>query len=253
MQTPLEAITKVNIEIINRKLDLLRGYISEKRNTYFINKAQQNPLVSFEFHLQMECASIDRIIKNAKEFEKCNYLPEIEKGKHRLLCKVLNQMLFDYENELISLGTKKDIYFEFEAGFDFDDNLNNKPIKQLLPNYLKIEKEFEEFIKIDKVQEKEKYLFEGQSEESNRLFNYLVKKYRPNDKTRVKFINILYYMKNSKDMGKHKLKVTQKKYTPIIKKEFGIEIKKHEKSDFYLDDEEPILKQLKTDFLKDQH
>jgi hypothetical protein len=238
----------------NDKIQSLRSFLNDTNLMYDYQKTNLNS-DEFKSYLKSTCVIIEEKLTSTIDYYQHTKSGELEFKKAKEKYKDLFILLKNYKLELISLGITESEYLAFkkdtETAFDFD--IDTKKKSEPLPNYLEIKKEFEEFIKIDKVQEKEKYLFKGQSEESNRLFNYLVKKYRPSDKTRVKFINILYYMKNSKDMGKHKLKVTQEKYTPIIKKEFGFEIKKYEKSDFYLDDEEPILKQLKTDFLKDQH
>jgi hypothetical protein len=145
--------TSFDIQITANRLNTLRNYVATK--PIELNRKKQEAIVdSLIFHLQKECTDIDRIIKNAKEYEKCYYLTEIEKGHHRRLCKALNQILFDFENELIALGTKRNINWESEIGFDFELEFPDQPINQLLENHLEIAKEFEEFIKIEKHSQK---------------------------------------------------------------------------------------------------
>lgn len=237
----------------NDKIQSLRSFLNDTDLMYNYQKTNLNS-DEFKSHLKSTCVIIEEKLTSTIDYYQHIKSGEIEFKKAKEKYKDLFILLRNYKLELTSLGITESDYLAFkkdiETAFDFD--IDTKKKSEPLPNYLEIKKEFEEFIKIGNVEIKEKQIFTGQREEANKLFNYLVQKYRKNDNTRVKFINILHYMKNSKDLEIHKLKVKQDEYTRIIKKEFDLEIKKYEKSTYYLEEEEPILKQLKTDFIKDQ-
>lgn len=96
---------------------------------------------------------------------------------------------------------------------------------------------------------KNNYLGLPTTENGEKLFEYLIENYRPTEKTPVKFVNILHYLKNDADKKLYIFKVKQKPdYVNLIKSKIGIEIKKFAKSPKYDTIDKPILNQCEYDF-----
>jgi hypothetical protein len=100
----------------------------------------------------------------------------------------------------------------------------------------------------DKLTSVGSYLGQPTNDLANNLFDFLIIYYRPDEKTSVKYINILYYLKNSSNKELYIFKVKQKDYKNMIKEKTGIEIKKFQKSELYLALERPILNSLEFTF-----
>jgi hypothetical protein len=92
------------------------------------------------------------------------------------------------------------------------------------------------------------YLGQSSNEKANELFDYLIQYYRPEEKTSVKFINILHYLKNDANKQLYIFNLKQPEFKEIIKTKFKIEIKKFAKSERYHDDEKSILNTLESSF-----
>jgi hypothetical protein len=79
------------------------------------------------------------------------------------------------------------------------------------------------------------------------LFNYLIGNYE--NKFKIKYINIWYFMRSEIDKNKYKFTITQECYTKYILEKFSVKISKFEKADYkYEDTEKPTLIQLEKDF-----
>jgi len=92
-------------------------------------------------------------------------------------------------------------------------------------------------------------LIHGTNKNGTVFFEYLIENYRQNEPSKVKFVNILHFLKNDADKKYFTFKVLQKNYNEIISK-YDIEILKFAKSELYVEDERPILRSLETAFLK---
>jgi len=138
--------------IITNRLTNLRRQIDELKEEFEINKQNKNS-VDYITYLQMNSSIIDTQIRREIEFIKRydNCFSEIDKGIHRRRCKQLNQILFDFENELITLGSVRNILWEEENGFDFEIKSESPLSTNYLENHLEIVKEFKEFIEIAKI------------------------------------------------------------------------------------------------------
>jgi hypothetical protein len=94
------------------------------------------------------------------------------------------------------------------------------------------------------------YLGYPTNENANKLFDYLNEYYRPNENTKVKYVNILQYLKKDANKDFYIFKIKQADFKDMIKLRFGIEIKKFEISEQYNEVEKPILNSLETSFRK---
>lgn len=137
--------------IITNRLTNLRRQIDELKEEFKINKQNKNS-VDYITYLQMSSSIVDTQIRREIDFIKKydNCFSEIDKGIHRRRCKQLNQILFDFENELISLGSVRNVLWDEENGFDFEINSETPVSKNYLENHLEIVREFREFIEITK-------------------------------------------------------------------------------------------------------
>lgn len=97
---------------------------------------------------------------------------------------------------------------------------------------------------------REKYLGEPTNDNANAFFDFLIEYYRPEDKTQIKYVNILYYLKNDADKIHFIFKVKQDKFRTLVQSKTGIEISKFEKSAKYIKEEKPIFHTLENTFLK---
>jgi hypothetical protein len=92
------------------------------------------------------------------------------------------------------------------------------------------------------------YLGQPTNEKANELFDFLIQYYRPDEKTSVKFVNILHYLKNDANKDLYIFNIKQPEFKEIIQTKFKIEIKKFAKSERYHDDEKSILNTLEGSF-----
>ncbi len=94
------------------------------------------------------------------------------------------------------------------------------------------------------------YLGQPANDEAIKFFEFLCENYRPEDSTKVKYVNILYFLKNNA-LKKHFIfKLKQDDYKKMVKKNTGIIINKFEKSATYEETEKPIFHSLENTFLK---
>ncbi|MFT5242968.1 MAG: hypothetical protein ACJA1H_001584 [Glaciecola sp.] len=92
------------------------------------------------------------------------------------------------------------------------------------------------------------YLGQPTNDLANNLFDFLILYYRPDQKTKVKYINILHYLKNDSNKELYVFNVKQVDYIKMIKEKTGIQIKKFQKSERYLAIEKPVLNALEVTF-----
>ena len=159
----------------------------------------------------------------------------------------------------IKLISKRDFFIDIDKSplnIEFDGVLkvlenciNYNEIQ--ISNDLKKDKEREpQQSEIIKPKDKEyRYLGQPTNEQANLFFEFLCENYRPDQKTQVKYVNILYYLKNDADKKHFIYKVKQKDYPKLIEKT-GVKISKFEKSANYDDVEKPIFHSLENTFLK---
>ncbi len=95
-----------------------------------------------------------------------------------------------------------------------------------------------------------KELTKPTNEIADRLFEFIIQYYRENEKSKVKYVNIFYYLTNEINKELYTFKLTQKKYSEIVCNQYGIVIKKFQKSDRYFEDEKPILNKIERAFCK---
>ena len=96
----------------------------------------------------------------------------------------------------------------------------------------------------------EKYLEQPTNKKANEFFDFLIEYYRPEDKTQIKYVNILHYLKNDADKKHFIFKVKQADYKVLVEKKTGIKISKFDKSVKYPEEEKPIFHTLENTFLK---
>jgi hypothetical protein len=96
---------------------------------------------------------------------------------------------------------------------------------------------------------KEIYLGQPTNDNANDFFDFLSEFYRPEDKTQIKYVNILHYLKNDADKKHFIFKIKQKDYKLLIEK-VGIKISKFDKSANYNEVEKPIFYALENTFLR---
>ncbi len=94
------------------------------------------------------------------------------------------------------------------------------------------------------------YLGQASNENANSLFRFLIEYYRPEEKTSVKFVNILHFLKNDANKDLFIFKIKQMDFKKMILERAGIEIKKFAKSERYNEEEKPILNSLELTFRK---
>lgn len=134
--------------MLNKKIKDLRAFLSETLQRYDYEKLNLNDN-EFADSLKITCYFIEEKIISTIEYYQYNQAPitEIENAKGK--CKDLTDLLNKYKNELIELGIYPNEYLSFKKdlndAFDFELSINTK---ELLPNYLEIENQFLDVIKI---------------------------------------------------------------------------------------------------------
>ncbi|WP_152556914.1 hypothetical protein [Flavobacterium sp. 83] len=145
----------------------------------------------------------------------------------------------------------------FESGFEggefykaWEIILNNPSVFE--PIFLKnsnTEKENEAKV-INDTSIKEEYLGQPTNDNANDFFDFLIEYYRPEDKTQIKYVNILHYLKNDADKKHFIFKVKQDEFRTLVKVKTGIKISKFDKSAKYIEEEKPIFHKLENTFFK---
>lgn len=141
-----------------KKIVDLRNFITQTLYDYEYEKINSSDN-EFADRLKLICYFIDEKIKTTIEYYQYNKasITEIEKAKDK--CKDLSILLNKYKTELTKLGINPNEQLSFKKevndAFELTGGYEEKP-KELLPNYLEIKKEFEDFIKIEAPESKDK-------------------------------------------------------------------------------------------------
>jgi len=119
---------------------------------FFYKSKKESKKSDYINFLQCEIPNIETTLNKTLTHLKITHIKDDAMQRFFRYSKRLNYLLFEFENELKRLNTSRNI--EFENAFDFDlDNNFTLDRNQLLPNYLDIEKEFRDFIKIEAPQQ----------------------------------------------------------------------------------------------------
>jgi hypothetical protein len=97
---------------------------------------------------------------------------------------------------------------------------------------------------------KENYLGQPANETAIKFFEFLSEYYRPDDVTKVKYVNILHFLKYDADRKYFIFRLKQEEYKKMVEKRLGILLTKFEKSETYQETEKPIFYSLENTFLK---
>lgn len=179
--------------------------------------------------------------------------------------KILKKWLEDLNNNF-QFGNGEGIIFE---GFDYNPYCNRlfllsldekkeifeteiKLIESKLQSKTTIKIESEDFNLSRTSTIDNNYLGQPTNQKANEFFDFLIDYYRQEEITQVKFVNILFYLKNDADKSHFIFKVKQNEYLKIIKEKIGITISKFEKSAKYEEEEKPIFHKLENTFLRNK-
>jgi len=147
--------------IFSDKLSRVIAYV-EDLTVLFKSKKESDTDTYISF-LQLQIPNIEEELQNILDYLKTTLLKERVKQRFFKYSKQLNKLLFEFENELIRLNATRNNELENAFNFELDNNYtiaNN----ELLPNYLEIEKDFRNFIKVGESQLEEKK--KGKSEQN---------------------------------------------------------------------------------------
>lgn len=96
----------------------------------------------------------------------------------------------------------------------------------------------------------EDYLGQPANENAVKFFEFLCENYRPDNVTKVKYVNILHFLKYDADKKQFIFNLKQEEYKEMVEKKLGIVLTKFEKSASYQETEKPIFYSLENTFLK---
>ena len=94
------------------------------------------------------------------------------------------------------------------------------------------------------------YLGQPANDEAMNFFKFLCENYRSEDTTKVKFVNILHFLKYDADKKHFIFNLKQDDYKKMVEKNTGIIINKFEKSAAYQETEKPIFHSLENTFMR---
>lgn len=138
--------------IHNNKIDSLRGFLSITKQMYDYQKINSSESDFLDW-LKFKCFEIEVEITTTIDYYQHNpaSIKTIEKAKDK--CKDFSILLHKYKLELFNGGFNESEYLAYkkERKDAFDFELTNET-KIPLDNYLEIKKEFEDFIKIENLQ-----------------------------------------------------------------------------------------------------
>jgi hypothetical protein len=239
----------------NKNLDNLHQIFCKRHTEYTINAIQG----IFENEIKIE---FDKIKSselptnyNYNKFIKSIALIEVENEISRLISNNARLLMLFYQ-----LNDFEDFEIKLHRNLSLEDYPNyQKLLLKLHPedyvNSIWYENlEVLDYRKNDLKEEttsENMYLGQASNENANKLFSFLMEYYRPEEKTSVKFVNILHFLKNDTDKDLFIFKVKQIDFKKMILEKAGIEIKKFAKSERYNEDEKPILNTLEHTFRKE--
>jgi hypothetical protein len=239
---------KKNIVYNNENLKALKQIFCKRHSIYFIDEVQE----IFENQIKIE---FDKI--NASELPtNYTYLKFIKEIALIEAAKEISRLLSN-NLQLLKMFYELNEFDEFEIREQGNLSLEDYPIfkklhQELYPDYYIYHLEKEEEGLSNASAEENNYLGQPTNDKASELFEYLVQYYRPDDKSSIKFINILHYLKNDANKDLYIFKVKQLEFKKIIRAKIGIEIKKFAKSERYIEVEKPILNSLERGFQKNK-
>lgn len=213
----------------NSIIDLEKEFIIERKKltenkTYFFGCSFEIYKLSYETRLQ----SYLKKYYDATEHDFVEY--ELSLNFDAFFYLRVNRYDLDQKLERCFLETleSEQIFFSLKARYKFlTDKLNNIVTPGLFQS---------------------DYLGYPTNESANKLFDYLINYYRPNEKTSVKYVNILEYLKKDANKDLYIFNIKQLDFKDIVKSKVGIDIKKFAISERYNDVEKPILNSLEASF-----
>lgn len=257
----------INNDIFKQTSHLIE--LSEIKFEQFAKDNNIEQLTKLYFEVELHLVKI-------LDFVKINQITESQFLKLEFNFKKLAEYKIKYSKE-ISFDIYKDVK---EVHFFYDDVQDDLSIKKEIVEiknenaeiYQKLSKYFgninnaiesnqkEKLKKVEleiKILEDEnlklnefKHLSKPINEEADKLFKFLVQYYKQSKNSKVKFVNILYYLTNDIDKEYYTFNLKQEEYSKIIKEEYEIEIKKFQKSERYFETERPILNRIERAFRK---
>jgi hypothetical protein len=153
------------------------------------------------------------------------------------LVSVREQLSSDAIQELESVINKQKRHIEFLGKWIAEKKSNNLKVK--LP-----ENNLSDNIAIAN------YLGQPANDEAINFFEFLCENYRRSHTTKVKFVNILYFLKYDSDKNYFIFNLKQDEYKNLVEKNTGLIINKFEKSVTYEEYEKPVFHSLENTFLK---
>lgn len=239
---------KKNIVYNNENLKALNQIFYNRHSAYFVDAT--NEILENEIKSKFDKIIISELPANYnyEKFIKEIALVEAVKEISRLLM---------VNSRLLSMFYEGNKFDEFEIRVQGNLSLDDYPIfkklhRELYPDYYMYNLEKGEEGLSNARASKNNYLGQPTNEAANQLFEYFMQYYRPDEKSSIKFINILHYLKNDANKDLYIFKVEQSEFKKIIQAKKGIEIKKFAKSERYIEVEKPILNSLERSFQKNK-
>lgn len=224
----------------NKNLETLHQIFCKRHSIYYADEVQEVFANSIKEEFDKIKISELPVNYNYTKFIKEIAIIEVEKEISRLLSN---------NAQLLGMFYKLCEFDEFEIKEHRNISLEDYPIYKKLHSKL-----FPEYYKdiIEENTTDKNYLGKASNEKADKLFDFLIQYYRPDEKTSVKFINILHYLKNDANKELYIFKVKQTDFKEIIKRKVKIEINKFAKSERYCEDERPILDSLESSFRREK-
>jgi len=228
---------------------------------------------NFRYRFLTELKRIQTLLKETDKVELYSFLVKIKEASYILNNSILAYKEREYQknkrNNLIgAIDDDKSLFFDliesFEESYDISlSNIISKAKKDILFNLIDgsfITQTIESFSlddfennnvpKLINSNIDNLYLGEETNELGSKLFEFLCNHYMLNKNTSVKYINILYFLKNDVDKKIYIFNLTQEKYKSLILEKTKISISKFSKSENYYDVQKSILDALENTFTK---
>jgi hypothetical protein len=244
----IPAFKKKNIIYNNENLKALNEIFYNRHSAYFVDATKEI--------LENKIKSEFDKIKVAELPANYNYEKFIKEMALIEAVKEISRLLM-VNSRLLSMFYEENKFEEFEVRDYVNSTLDASPIfrkhhRLSYPDYYMYNLEKgEEGLSNARVAENN-YLGQPTNDAANELFEYFIQYYRPEEKSSIKFINILHYLKNDANKDLYIFKVEQSDFKKIIQAKIGIEIRKFAKSERYIEVEKPILNSLERSFHKNK-
>lgn len=244
-------------------LQIVKKYLAETVNDKY-EFAKEDPLVEcYNYFLKRNrlyksSSSIERILEN-EIYECFSENCGQEKIPEKLYCNLIKRIAINECVEEITRIISNDsvhlqLFYDYNSMDEFeirDDStvqIDNRPkYAKLLKLKWETSRNHIQNIIPKETTELPRY---EMNDNCKLLLEHFVDNYKIDSVTKIKYINIMHYLKNDCDKTIFIFNLNQAQFKEMIELKYGVQLKNMDKPDRYEEREKPILRNIETSFVK---